>query len=120
YTVGINHEDKEFVGRCFSRAKSVLYTGLYFILYRQHSESMSRSPERRSIKSIEDYRTVIKNLSNLHRQSSDLGEQTVLEKLIAESFAVIFRRIQDLKKKNVNVNHYTWKLINQDEAFELL
>lgn len=122
YTVGIVHEDKEFAAKCFSRAKSVLYTGHYYVLYRQHSSSLSNVKGRHySPSGIEAYRIVISNLAELYRKSNDSEEKRVLDQIIAECFAIIYRRIPSMKKKKVpEVKNYTWNYINTSKAFELL
>lgn len=122
YTLGIVHEDKEFAARCFSRAKSVLYTGHHYVLYRQHSSSLSNVKGRHySPSGIEAYRIVISNLSELYRKSDDSGEKSVLDQIMAECFAIIYRRIPSMRKKKVpEVKKYTWDYINASGAFELL
>lgn len=122
YTLGIVHEDKEFAAKCFSRAKSVLYTGHHYVLYRQHSSSLSNVKGRHySPSGIEAYRIVISNLAQLYRKSDDSGEKSVLDQIIAECFAIIYRRIPSMRKKKVpEVKNYTWDYINASGAFELL
>lgn len=122
YTVGIVHEDKEFAAKCFSRAKSVFYTGHHYVLYRQHSSSLSNVKGRQySPSGIEAYRIVISNLAELYRKSNDSEEKRVLDQIIAECFAIIYRRIPSMRKKKVpEVKNYTWNYINTSKAFEIL
>lgn len=122
YTLGIVHEDKEFAAKCFSRAKSVLYTGHHYVLYRQHSSSLSNVKGRQySPSGIEAYRIVISNLAELYRKSNDSEEKRVLDQTIAECFVIIYRRIPSMRKKKVpEVKNYTWNYINALGAFELL
>lgn len=122
FTDGIKHEDKEFSAKCFSCAKTVKYIPANFILYRQRSDSVSHSPGRfYSPDSIEAYRVVISNLITRYQKSIDEGEKYVLNRIIAECFTTIYRRIPKMRKYKVSgVEDYDWKYINSSDAFKHL
>lgn len=122
FTDGIKHEDKEYSAKCFARAKTVKYIPSNFILYRQRSTSISHDPKRDySPDSVEAYRVVISNLITWYKKSSDDGEKSVLNRIIAECFATIYRRIPMMKKHKIpEVRNYSWNYINSSGAFKYL
>lgn len=122
FTDGIKHEDKEFAAKCFARAQTVKYLSAHFLLYRQRNTSISHEPKRYySPESIEDYKTVIANLSDWHQKSNDEGEKSVLNRAIAECFATIYRRIPLMKKHKIpEVKKYNWNYINSSNSFHFL
>lgn len=122
FTEGIKHEDKEFAAKCFARARTVKYIPAHFVLYRQRSTSISYEPTRYySPESVEDYKTVISNLSDWYLKSNDESEKSVLNRAIAECFATIYRRIPLMKKHKIpEVKKYNWNYINSSNSFHFL
>lgn len=122
FTPGSSYEDKEFTAKCFSKAKTVIYSKVNCYRYRLRENSLSSANDRfHSPKSVIAYVNVIQNLFDQKRRSQDQAEINVLNHVISECYLTVLRRLPAMKKKGIpEYSQFTWEYINRSKAYDQL